>query len=211
MPRAQPGPPGPRRSAPHVVRSQSRELRAVAARAANARASATFTILSYAGGGRGRRDRAPAAVERSPRRARPVRHHRRRARLLRRARRAARPARLRMPADETGNRVAPRRAARRSSSATWSTGARTCRACCAWSMAMVAAGLGAVRAGQPRRQAAAQAARAGTCRSPTGWPRRWAARRPAGPSSAPRRPRSSTAWSATTCSTTASWWWPTPG
>ena len=63
-------------------------------------------------------------------------------------------------------RTPPARAARRSSSATWSTAARASSTCCALVHGHGRGRDGAVRARQPRREAAAEAARAATCRSP---------------------------------------------
>ena len=107
------------------------------------------------------------------------------------------------------------RGARRSSSATWWTAARASWTRCAWCMAMVDAGTRPLRAGQPRHEADARAARAGRAGHARagdqpgrarGAARRCACRR------APRYRRlPRLRWSATTCSTTASWWWPTPG
>ena len=75
--------------------------------------------------------------------------------------------------------------------------------------------LGALRAGQPRHEAAARSSAAGTCRSRTAWPSRSPRSTPCrttcGQPSQSRWPSSSTAWSATTSSTAASWWSPTPG
>ena len=108
-----------------------------------------------------------------------------------------------------------RRAARRSSSATWWTAGRASSTRVRLVRNMVDARHGALRARQPRRQAAAQAA--GQGRADHARPGRDAGgdRRAAGRTSRavpPRRwPSSSTAWSATTSSTTASWSSRTPG
>ena len=79
-------------------------------------------------------DRARAAVQRPPRPDRAVRHHRRRARLPRRAARRCSTQLGYAIAATTGRPVdaATRTGGRRSSSATWSTAARTRPACCAW-------------------------------------------------------------------------------
>ena len=115
-----------------------------------------------------------------------------------------------------GGRPTPTpRAARRSSSAIWWTAAPASSTRCGWCANMVAARLGPLRARQPRHEAAAEApgqgrpdhARAGR---DAGRDRRLA-RRSAGRRSARNWPSSSTAWSATTSSTAASWWSPTPG
>ena len=79
-------------------------------------------------------------------------------------------------------------------------------------MGMVAAGHALVRAGQPRGQAGARAARAQRAGHATAWPRRWPSW-PARPTEfrTRGRGRSATAWSATTCSTAGGWWSRTPG
>ena len=111
-----------------------------------------------------------------------------------------------------GDRVASRRAARRSSSAISSTAARTIPGVLRLVMAMVGGGHRALRARQPRREAAAQAARAATSRSPTASPSRSRSSNGEPPEFRERgRRRSSTASSATTCSTTASSSSRTPG
>ena len=115
--------------------------------------------------------------------------------------------------DEPGGRSTPctRRAVPRCSSATWSTAARTRPACCAWSWAW----------SRPARRSACPAttsrswpasSTAATCSSPTACRRRSSSsqREDAGVRHRGRH-ASSTAWSATTCSTAASWWSRTPG
>ena len=210
VPRAQPAAARTATSARTSCAASRAQLRRVAARAAARglpprldrcarRPRSTAAVVERA-----------AALERPPRRARPVRHHRRRPRLLRRARRAARGS-----ATTSGRRgrhcASTRKGARRSSSATWSTAAPTSPASCAWSWRWSAPAR-AGRARQPRRQARPQAARPRREDHPRPRRDRSAARsREPGRVPRPRRPRSSTAWSATTCSTAASWSSPTPG
>ena len=108
-----------------------------------------------------------------------------------------------------GDAATPR-AARPSSSATWSTAGRTPR--------RAAAGDGhgrrrarAVRAGNHENKLVRELA-GRNVRSPTAWPRRCAQLDAGGRRRSTREVAAfSTAWSATTCSTAGGWWSPTPG
>ena len=153
--------------------------------------------------------RAPAAVERPTRRPRPVRHHRRRPRLLRRARR---PARRRSATRSPPTAPAPTTptAGGRSSSATSSTGARPRRRCCAspWAWSTAATPL-CIPGNHEAKLLRALRGRNVTVSHGLAETLRPAGRRAAGVPRAGRR-GSSTASSATSCSTTASWSSPTP-
>ena len=122
---------------PHVVRQQRAQLRRVAAGACSARASAASACWPRRD--RGGRGRARAAVDRPPRRARPVRHHRRHPRLPRRAAsRCCASSATRVDGD--GPSTPPPTAARAVSSATRRPRPATRRPCCKLVMAMVDAG-----------------------------------------------------------------------
>ena len=110
VPRAQPRRGRTATSAPHVVRSQRTQLRR-SLRGLQREGFRHVYVLRSPEEVEAADDRARAAVERPPRRARPVRHHRRRPRLLRRAGGAARRSwatRCR-PDDEPAARAATRR------------------------------------------------------------------------------------------------------
>ena len=184
----------------------------LAARARARKASATSSCCAPGGGRGGQVERQPLWNEPADR-ARPLRHHRRRSRLLRRTRRTAARARLRArpTTDGAGIRTPPAGRKAVFLGDLVDRGPDSPGTCCGSCMTMVAAGHRALRAGQPRHEADARSSAASDVQITHGLAESLAqlearARR----SSASRSPRSSTGWSATTCSTTASWSWRTP-
>ena len=177
----------------------------------SARASGTSTSCD-----RSRKSTRPT-IERQPlwnnrkQDQRPVRHHRRRARLLRRAGRAARRS-LGYVTTDDGDRVryhppGPQGGLRRRPGRPRAEDVRRAAAGDErWSRRH-----GAVRAGQSRHEAAAEAERQGRADHARAGRVAGAARRRDAGVPARRSRSSSTASSATTCSTTASWWSRTPG
>ena len=210
LPRAQRAAPRPALRPPRRPQPAQRSSGARSA-ACSAKGSGTSSSCARRRRSRTRDVEREPLLERPARRARAVRHHRRRPRLPRRARGAADRARLR-PSRPTARTHAIPTAARAVFLGDLVDRGPQIPAVLRLAMQHGRRRRRDLRSGQPRRTSCCARSTAATCRSPTASPSPSPSSSAEPPEFRAARSRpSSTAWSATTCSTTASSSSRTPG